>query len=122
MKEKLTNAYLYVYNLLVKLISAVVICLVVYTGYNLVAKFVNLPSISWWSASLFSDYKVDSIVTEVAAPGYNIRKVQSIDAFGKLCTDTFATIGMATSCEYPPEERKNWTIEDYRKLAKANNN
>ena len=79
-----------------------------------------IPSLSWWSATLFSDYKVNSIITEVEASGYNIRKVQSIDAFGRVCTDTFANSGMATSCEYPPEERKNWTIEDYRKLAKVN--
>lgn len=82
--------------------------------------FKAVPSLSWWSATLFSDYKVDSIVTEVEASGYNIRKVQSIDAFGRVCTDTFASTSMATSCEYPSEERKNWTIEDYRKLAKVN--
>ena len=77
-----------------------------------------IPSYSWWSATLFSDNKTNSIITEVEASGHNIRKVQSIDAFGRVCTDVFANSGMATSCEYPPEERKNWTIEDYKKLLK----
>ena len=75
-----------------------------------------IPSYSWWSATLFSDNKTNSIITEVEASGHNIRKVQSIDTFGRVCTDVFANSGMATSCEYPPEERKNWNIEDYKKL------
>ena len=77
---------------------------------------IQLPSWSWWSATLLSDNKTSSIITEVESSGYNIRKVQSIDVFGRVCTDTYATAGTSTDCDYPPEDRKNWTIEDYKML------
>ena len=79
---------------------------------------IQLPSWSWWSATLLSDNKTSSIITEVESSGYNIRKVQSIDVFGRVCTDTYAVAGTSTDCDYPPEDRKNWTIEDYKKLLK----
>lgn len=79
---------------------------------------ISMPSFSWWSASLLSDNYSKSIITEVEASGYNIRKVQSIDAFGRVCTDTYSTIGTSADCDYPPMERKDWTIEDYKKLIK----
>ena len=79
---------------------------------------IQLPSWSWWSATLLSDNKTKSIITEVESSGYNIRKVQSIDIFGRVCTDTYAVAGTSTDCDYPPEDRKNWTIEDYKKLLK----
>lgn len=79
---------------------------------------VQLPSWSWWSATLLSDNKTASIITEVESSGYNIRKVQSIDVFGRVCTDTYAVAGTSTDCDYPPEDRKNWTIEDYKKQLK----
>lgn len=79
---------------------------------------IQLPSWSWWSATLLSDNKTSSIITEVESSGYNIRKVQSIDVFGRVCTDTYAVAGTSTDCDYPPEDRKNWTIEDYKKQLK----
>lgn len=79
---------------------------------------IQLPSLSWWSATLLSDNKTASIITEVESSGYNIRKVQSIDVFGRVCTDTYAVAGTSTDCDYPPEERANWTIEDYKKQLK----
>ena len=44
---------------------------------------------------------------EVASSGYNIRKVQSIDVFGRVCTDTYAVAGTASDCDYPPVERRD---------------
>lgn len=79
---------------------------------------IQLPSWSWWSSTLLSDNKTSSIITEVESSGYNIRKVQSIDVFGRVCTDTYAVAGTSTDCDYPPIERANWTIEDYKKLLK----
>ena len=65
-----------------------------------------------------SDNKVSSIITEVESSGYNIRKVQSIDVFGRVCTDTYAVAGTSTDCDYLPEDKKDWVIEDYKKLIK----
>lgn len=79
---------------------------------------IQLPSWSWWSATLLSDNKTNSIITEVESSGYNIRKVQSIDVFGRVCTDTYAVAGTSTDCDYPPIDRRDWTIEDYKKLLK----
>ena len=79
---------------------------------------IQLPSWSWWSTTLLSDNKTSSIITEVESSGYNIRKVQSIDVFGRVCTDTYAVAGTSTDCDYPPIERRDWTIEDYKKLLK----
>lgn len=79
---------------------------------------IQLPSLSWWSATILSDNYAKSIITEVESSGYNIRKVQSIDVFGRVCTDTYSTVGTSTDCDYPPIERRDWTIEDYKKLLK----
>ena len=79
---------------------------------------IQMPSWSWWSTTLLSDNKTASIITEVESSGYNIRKVQSIDVFGRVCTDTYAVAGTSTDCDYPPIERRDWTIEDYKKLLK----
>ena len=90
-------------------------------GLMLVLKFafnIQVPVLSWWSATLLSDNYSRSIITEVESSGYNIRKVQSIDAFGRVCTNTFSNAGTSEDCDYPPIERVNWTIEDYRKLIK----
>lgn len=91
--------------------------IIVYLVLKLMFNF-QLPSWSWWSATLLSDNKTTSIITEVESSGYNIRKVQSIDVFGRVCTDTYAVSGTSTDCDYPPEDRKDWTIEDYKKLLK----
>lgn len=79
---------------------------------------IQLPSLSWWSATILSDNYAKSIITEVESSGYNIRKVQSIDVFGRVCTDTYSTVGTSTDCDYPPIDRREWTIEDYKKLIK----
>ena len=79
---------------------------------------IHMPSWSWWSTTLLSDNKTASIITEVESSGYNIRKVQSIDIFGRVCTDTYAVAGTFTDCDYPLIERADWTIEDYKKLLK----
>lgn len=79
---------------------------------------IQIPVLSWWSATLLSDNYSRSIITEVEASGYNIRKVQSIDAFGRVCANTFSNAGTSEDCDYPPIERAHWTIEDYRKLLK----
>ena len=119
MKEKLKNAYLFVYKWTVRLIFTAIVCLVGYVGFNTLSKNVSLPSLSWWSATLFADSKSDSIITEVKAPGYNMRNVQYIDAFGRVCGNAFVSAGPAgMDCDFPPEEYKNWTIEDYKKAAK----
>lgn len=90
-------------------------------GLILVLKFafnIQMPVFSWWSTTLLSDNYSRSIITEVESSGYNIRKVQSIDAFGRVCTNTFSNAGTSEDCDYPPVERTDWTIEDYRKLMK----
>ena len=79
---------------------------------------IQLPSLSWWSTTILSDNYTKSIITEVESSGYNIRKVQSIDVFGRVCTDTYAVAGTSTDCDYPPIDRRDWTIEDYKKLLK----
>lgn len=79
---------------------------------------IQMPTFSWWSTTLLSDNYSRSIITEVEASGHNIRKVQSIDAFGRVCTDTFSNAGTSTDCDYPPVEKMNWTIEDYKKALK----
>lgn len=94
-----------------------IMLVVVYFVLKLVFN-IQLPSWSWWSTTFLSDNKTSSIITEVASSGYNIRKVQSIDAFGRVCTDTYAVAGTSTDCDYPPIERRDWTIEDYKKLLK----
>lgn len=38
--------------------------------------------------------------------------------FGRICTDTYAVAGTSTDCDYPPEDKKDWVIEDYKKLIK----
>lgn len=105
---------------LVILRISVVISIIIIIGLLVlkIAFNIQLPSWSWWSATLLSDNKTSSIITEVESSGYNIRKVQSIDAFGRVCTDTYAVAGTSTDCDYPPIERANWTIEDYKKLLK----
>lgn len=94
-----------------------IVLAVVYFVLKLVFN-IQLPSWSWWSTTFLSDNKTSSIITEVASSGYNVRKVQSIDAFGRVCTDTYAVAGTASDCDYPPVERRDWTIEDYKKLLK----
>ena len=94
-----------------------VLLVIIYFTLKLVFN-IQMPSWSWWSATLLSDNKVSSIITEVESSGYNIRKIQSIDAFGRVCTDTYAVTGTSTDCDYPPEDKKDWTIEDYKKLIK----
>lgn len=87
--------------------------------FILILKFafnIQIPVLSWWSATLLSDNYSRSIITEVEASGYNIRKVQSIDSFGRVCTDTFSNAGTGLDCDWPPLERAGWTIEDYRKI------
>ena len=77
-----------------------------------------VPGFSWWSATLFSDNKSNSIITEVESSGHNMRNVQYIDAFGRVCTNSYANAGTGLDCDYPPVERRDWTIEDYKKLLK----
>lgn len=79
---------------------------------------IQMPSFSWWSANLFKDNYSESIITEVEASGHNIRNVQYIDAFGRVCTGTYANTGTGLDCDYPPQDRREWTIEDYRKKLK----
>jgi hypothetical protein len=119
MKEKLKNAYLFMHKWTVRLIFTVIVCLVGYIGFNTVSKNFDLPSFSWWSATLLSDNKIDSIITEVESSGYNMRIVQYIDVFGKLCTNAYVQGGQSgMDCIRPDEDKKNWTIEDYRKSLK----
>ncbi len=118
--EKIKNFFgaLYMYLKL----SLLVVCTIIFIWWILAPNSLMkvIPSYSWWSATLFSDNKVNSIITEVEASGHNIRKVQSIDVFGRVCTDTYSNAGTSTDCDYPPQERREWTIEDYKKLLKAN--
>lgn len=103
---------------ILKIATAILIVIVIFYWILKLVFNIQLPSWSWWSATLLSDNKTASIITEVESSGYNIRKVQSIDAFGRVCTDTYAVAGTSTDCDYPPIERANWTIEDYKKLLK----
>ena len=117
MKEKLKLFKEKVISWLITI--SIVLCFSV--GLMLVLKFafnIQVPVLSWWSATLLSDNYSRSIITEVESSGYNIRKVQSIDAFGRVCTDTYAVAGTSTDCDYPPIDRRDWTIEDYKKLLK----
>jgi hypothetical protein len=88
-------------------------------GYFLLKFVFNipLPSFSWWSATFLSDNKIKSVITEVESSGHNIRAVQFIDAFGRVCTVTFGNSGTGLDCDYPLD-RKNWLIEDYKKELK----
>lgn len=79
---------------------------------------VQMPSFSWWSSTFLSDNYSKSIITEVEASGRNIRSVQFIDAFGRVCASVYSSDSSGFDCDYPPAERMNWTIEDYRKLLK----
>lgn len=79
---------------------------------------VQMPSFSWWSATFLSDTYSKSIITEVEASGRNIRSVQFIDVFGRVCASVYSSDSSGFDCDYPPVERMNWTIEDYRKLLK----
>ena len=117
MREKFRNFISSCVRFILNIIYAFIVLFFTFLILKLLFN-IQMPTFSWWSATLFSDNKINSIITEVESSGHNIRKVQSIDAFGRVCTDVFANSGMATSCEYPPEERKNWTIEDYKKLLK----
>lgn len=120
MKEKLKNAYLFVHKWTVRMIITGVICLVGYIGFNIIQKTLALPSFSWWSATILSDSKSDSIITEVESSGYNMRTVQYIDAFGRVCTNAYVQGGQAgMDCDFPSEDKKDWTIEDYKKALKA---
>lgn len=117
MKEKLKEFKDKLISLCYKLLFVfgflVVIVLILKLVFN-----IQVPVLSWWSATLLSDNYSRSIITEVEASGYNIRKVHSIDAFGRVCTDTFSNAGTGLDCDWPPLERAHWTIEDYRKLLK----
>ena len=117
MKEFLQNKVRQLIAVLKVLFSIMVLLVIIYFTLKLVFN-IQMPSWSWWSTTLLSDNKVSSIITEVESSGYNIRKVQSIDAFGRVCTDTYAVAGTSTDCDYPPEDKKDWTIEDYKKLIK----
>ena len=120
MKEKLKNTYLFVHKWTVRIIATCVICLVGYIGFNTIQKTLALPSFSWWSATILSDNKSDSIITEVESSGYNMRTVQYIDAFGRVCTNAYVQNGQAgMDCDFPSEDKKDWTIEDYSKALKA---
>lgn len=119
MKEKLKNAYLFVHKWTVRLIFTSIVCLVGYIGFNTVVKNLDLPTFSWRSATILSDNKIDSIITEVESSGYNMRIIQYINAFGNLCTNAYVQGGQAGMvCVPPSEEKKNWTIEDYSKALK----
>ena len=117
MKEFLQNKVRQLIAVLKVLFSIMVLLVIIYFTLKLVFN-IQMPSWSWWSTTLLSDNKVSSIITEVESSGYNIRKVQSIDVFGRVCTDTYAVSGTSTDCDYPPEDKKDWTIEDYKKLIK----
>ena len=78
----------------------------------------KLPSFSWWSSTFFSDNYSRSIITEVEASGQNIRAVQFVDAFGRVCTSVYASVGTGLSCDYPPEDKRGLVIEDYKKALK----
>ena len=81
---------------------------------------IQLPSLSWWSATILSDNYAKSIITEVESSGYNMRTVQYIDAFGRVCTNAYVQNGQAgMDCDFPSEDKKDWTIEDYKKALKA---
>lgn len=121
MKEFVKEKYRQLLVVLKVLFYCSIVIVVIYFILKLLFN-IQLPSWSWWSTTLLSDNKTSSIITEVESSGYNIRKVQSIDAFGRVCTDTYAVAGTSTDCDYPPVERRDWTIEDYKKLLKTKHN
>lgn len=118
MKEKISNAFktFWYYTKATLIAFGISLALLYFVAPNSVLKLI--PSFSWWSTTLFSDNYTKSIITEVEASGHNIRKVQSIDAFGRVCTDTFSNAGTSTDCDYPPASKSDWSIEDYKKLLK----
>lgn len=113
MREQVRKLFLAMRVSFYILFMLVVVYFVLKLAFN-----IQMPSWSWWSTTLLSDNKTSSIITEVESSGYNIRKVQSVDVFGRVCTDTYAVAGTSTDCDYPPEDRRNWTIEDYKKQLK----
>ena len=95
-------------------------CILIIIAYFVLKLVFNipLPSFSWWSATFLSDNKIKSVITEVESSGHNIRAIQYIDAFGRVCTTAFANVGTSLDCDYPPIDRKNWSIEEYKKEIK----
>ena len=102
-------------NIFTKLLYIFLVLVGLYFGAKLLLPNISIPGFSWWSATFLSDNYSKSIITEVEASGHNIRSVQSIDAFGRVCTSTFANAGMGLDCDYPQADKKDWTIEDYKK-------
>ena len=122
LKEKAKNSYDFMYKWTIRLLIIGVMLIALEATTSVISKNFNMPSFSWWSSSLLADSKSDSFITEVEAPGYNMRNIQYIDVFGRVCGNAFVSAGPAgMDCDFPPAEYKNWTIEDYKKAAKARN-
>ena len=122
LKDKAKNVYNFMYKWAIRLLIIGAMLIALEATTSIISKNFNIPSFSWWSASLLADSKSDSFITEVEASGYNMRNVQYIDIFGRVCGNTFVSAGPAgMDCDFPPAEYKNWTMEDYKKAAKARN-
>ena len=122
LKDKAKNVYNFMYKWAIRLLIIGAMLIALEATTSIISKNFNIPSFSWWSASLLADSKSDSFITEVEASGYNMRNVQYIDIFGRVCGNAFVSAGPAgMDCDFPPEEYKNWTMEDYKKAAKARN-
>lgn len=117
MKEFLKNQIVKVWSFIKALAMACIIFVSVLAIIKLLFNL-QMPNFSWWSATFLSDNYSKSIITEVEASGHNVRSISYIDSFGRVCTSIYANAGTGFDCDYPPEDKKNWTIEDYRKQLK----
>ena len=115
MKETLSNFLKTIINYIKIVLSVTVIVVVLGLIFipDTVVKII--PSFSWFSTALTSDNYSRSIITEVEASGHNIRNIQYVDAFGRVCTNSYANAGTGLDCDYPQADKKDWAIEDYKK-------
>ena len=105
-------------NIFTKLLYIFLVLVGLYFGAKLLLPNISIPGFSWWSATFLSDNYSKSIITELETSGYNIRNVQFIDAFGRVCSSVYANAGTGFDCDYPSPDKKDWTIEDYKKALK----
>ena len=107
--------FMNIVNIITKAIYVALFLIGLYFGAKMLGVNVSIPSFSWWSATFLSDNYSKSIITEVEASGHNIRNIQYVDAFGRVCTNSYANAGTGLDCDYPQSDKKDWTIEDYKK-------
>ena len=115
MKDSIEEWFRKIFKVLRISIYIIIMVLFAWVVINFILKNTSMPSFSWWSSTFLSDNYSKSIITEVEASGRNIRSVQFIDTFGRVCTSVYSSDSSGFDCDYPPTERLNWSMEDYKK-------